>query len=162
MEEVKMKKLAFISSLFIATVLWSSISYADSYIKVGLLKCIKSGKGVNILIHSQFPVRCLFKDSSGGKEKYRGKTGVELGLDLQKLEKSKMVFTVFALGDLKAGKKSLKGRYIGGMVNVTIGSGAGIDALVGGGKNHIALQPIALEATKGIGAAAGIGFLDIH
>lgn len=157
-----MKKIAFISSLLLVTVLWSSAGYAGSYIKVGLLKCIKSGKGINILIHSQFPVRCIFKDASGGKEKYRGKTGVELGLDLQKLEKSKMVFTVFALGDLKAGKKSLKGRYIGGSISLTIGVGVGVHALVGGGNNHIALQPIALESTKGIGAAAGIGFLDIH
>tara|TARA_B100000315_G_scaffold223224_1_gene227823 strand:+ start:6945 stop:7418 length:474 start_codon:yes stop_codon:yes gene_type:complete len=157
-----MKKIAFISSLFIATVLWSSASSADSFIKVGLLKCIKSGKGINILIHSQFPVRCLFKDTSGGKEKYRGKTGVELGLDLQKLEKSKMVFTVLSVGDLKAGKKSLAGRYLGGTINLTVDVGAGVNALVGGGKNHIALQPIALESTRGIGAAAGIGFLDIH
>jgi len=156
------KKIAFVSSLFIATVLWSSASDADSFIKVGFLKCIKSGKGINILIHSQFPVRCIFKDASGSKEKYIGKTGVAVGLDLKKLEKSEIVFTVLSIGNLKAGKKLLAGRYIGGTVNVTVGLGVGVHALVGGGKNHIALQPIALESTKGIGAAAGIGFLDIH
>ena len=158
-----LKKIVTMFSFFLAVFVWSSVSHAaDEYVKIGILKCIKSGKKVNILIHSQYPIKCIFKDASGGKEKYRGKTGIELGLDLESLKKARMHFAVLAVGNLKAGSKSLAGKYIGGKVNVSIGLGAGVDALVGGGSDHIALQPIALEATKGFGAAAGVGFLEIH
>ena len=158
-----LKKIATLFSFCLAILLWSSVTYAaDEYVKVGILKCMKSGKKTNILIHSQFPILCIFKDASGGKEKYTGKTGIELGLDLQTVKKAKMRFAVLAVGDLKAGSKSLVGRYIGAKVNVAIGVGGGVDALVGGGSGHVALQPIALEATKGLGAAAGVGFLDLQ
>lgn len=157
------RKTVAIFSFFFVTLLWSSTTYAaDKYVKIGVLKCVKSGKKINILIHSQYPIKCLFKDASGGKEKYTGKTGIGLGLDLEISRKVKMHFAVLAIGNLKAGSKSLVGRYIGAKVNVSIGLGGGIDALVGGGNSHIALQPIALEATEGLGVAAGVGFLELH
>tara|TARA_B100000315_G_scaffold252448_1_gene289269 strand:+ start:438 stop:917 length:480 start_codon:yes stop_codon:yes gene_type:complete len=158
-----LKKIVTIFSFCLAVFAWSSITHAaDEYVKAGILKCIKSGKKINILIHSQFPIKCIFEDASGGKEKYTGKSGIELGLDLEKLKKARMHFAVLAIGNLKAGDKALLGKYIGAKVNVSLGLGGGVDALVGGGSSHIALQPIALEATKGFGAAAGVGFLELH
>ena len=158
-----LKKIVMIFSFCLAVFAWSSITHAaGDYVKVGILKCVKSGKKVNILIHSQYPIKCIFEDASGGKERYTGKTGIGLGLDLEILKKARMHFAVLAIGDLKAGKKSLVGMYIGAKVNVSVGLGVGVDALVGGGSSHVALQPIALEATKGFGAAAGVGFLELH
>ena len=158
-----LKNIVAIVSFCLVVFLWSSITHAaDEYVKIGILKCVKSGKKVNILIHSQYPIKCVFQDAGGGKEKYTGKTGIGLGLDLEILKKARMHFAVLAIGDLKAGSKSLVGRYIGAKVTVSVGLGVGIDALVGGGSSHIALQPIALEATKGLGVAAGIGFLELH
>jgi len=117
------KKIVIVFSFCVMSFLWSAVTYAaDEYVKVGILKCVKSGRGINILIHSQFPIKCIFKDASGGKEKYTGNTGIELGLDLQKVEKSKLGFAVLAIGDLKAGNKSLVGRYIGAKINVALWS----------------------------------------
>tara|TARA_Y100000294_G_scaffold175597_1_gene196076 strand:- start:930 stop:1388 length:459 start_codon:yes stop_codon:yes gene_type:complete len=149
-------------SFLVLTLSWTSTSHAaDEFVKVGLLKCIKTGEKINILIHSQYPIRCVFKDASGGTERYTGKTGIKIGLDIETTKKASLNFAVLAVGDLKAGSKSLSGKYIGGKVNASIGIGAGVVALVGGGRGHIAFQPIALETTLGLGAAAGVGFLEI-
>lgn len=157
------RKTVSLFSLLALILLWTSTSYAaDEFIKIGLLKCIKAGKKTNILIHSQYPIKCVFKDASGATERYTGKTGIEIGIDLEMTKRAAINFAVLAIGDLKAGNKSLSGKYIGGKINISLGIGAGIDALVGGGRNHIALQPFALESTKGVGVAAGVGFLELN
>jgi len=137
----------------------TSHAKANDYVQAGQLTCYKSGEQTNILLHSQFPITCTYKDQLGNTESYTGKTGIALGIALEKVDDAIISFVVLAGGDLKAGNHALAGNFIGGKINLSIGEGGGIDVLVGGGPKNIALQPLAVEETLGTGISAGIGFL---
>jgi hypothetical protein len=55
----------------------------------------------------------------------------------------------------------LVGTYTGGTASAAFGLGVGAKVLVGGGNSNIALSPLALETSKGLGASAGIGYLTL-
>ena len=46
--------------------------------------------------------------------------------------------------------------------SVTVGAGLGANALVGGLKRSIALQPLSVEAQSGVALAAGIASLKLR
>ncbi len=134
----------------------------NKYVDAGKLVCHKTGPGINILIHSQFPIECIYTDHEGKTEKYTGKTGVALGVSLTNYDKVDLTFIVLAGGKLNAGEHAMKGNYVGGHVSIAAGDGAGVDVLVGGGAKNISLQPFAGEQNKGVGIAAGLGFLKLN
>jgi len=45
---------------------------------------------------------------------------------------------------------------VGGTASATVGVGVGANALVGGFNNSIALQPLSIEANRGLNVAAGV------
>ena len=51
---------------------------------------------------------------------------------------------------------TLAGNYVGGTASATVGVGVGANALVGGFNNSIALQPLSIEANRGLNVAAGV------
>ncbi|MHA1538627.1 MAG: DUF992 domain-containing protein [Alphaproteobacteria bacterium] len=129
-------------------------------VRVGTLTCEQVGKRLNLIIHSSVDVTCVFKSSTGQIERYRGETGIGLGIDLNWKRVDKIAFAVISAGqDIRPGAYALAGKYFGGKVNVTAGAGVGVAALVGGGKKGIAFQPIALETSTGVGVAGGLGYL---
>src|ERR1700693_3490050 len=70
------------------------------------------------------------------------------------------VWTVFApSGTLAPG--ALAGGYAGGTASATVVVGVGANALIGGGGNSIALQPLSIEANRGLNVAAGIGAMTL-
>ncbi len=74
-----------------------------------------------------------------------------------------MAFTVIAISsDVTPGAHALAGKYVGATASATAGVGIGAKVLIGAGDKNISLQPIALEANKGFGASAGLGFLYIE
>jgi len=54
------------------------VAAGDAGLRIGVLKCKKSGPKTNLLIHSVAPFECVFK-GDGGSEKYKGESGVGLG-----------------------------------------------------------------------------------
>jgi hypothetical protein len=50
---------------------------------------------------------------------------------------------------------------VGGTASVTVGVGIGANALIGGFNNSIALQPLSIEANRGLNVAAGIGAITL-
>src|SRR6202171_5626508 len=54
------------------------------------------------------------------------------------------------------GPGALAGNYVGGTASATVGVGLGANALVGGSNNSIALQPLSIEANRGLNVAGGI------
>ena len=132
---------------------------AQAGITVGVLKCENVSGGVNLLIHSVQNVECVFT-SPAGSERYRGETGIGLGIDLQWDKTKRIAYTVFsATKDIGIGNHPLAGKYTGAKASVAVGASVGAQVLVGVGNKHISLQPLALEAGTGLGAAAGIGYL---
>jgi Protein of unknown function (DUF992) len=147
----------------IVPVLCSANAAAGGGIEVGVLTCeVIPGSRVNLLIRSTADVECVY-ENNGVTEKYHGETGIALGLDLSFRTDEKMAFTVFAaVDDVGPGAKALGGKYVGGQVSAAAGLGLGAKALVGGGSKNIGLQPLALETSRGIGIAGGLGFLYIE
>ena len=132
-------------------------------LQLGILKCtVVPGSRLNLLIRSTADVQCTF-DNQGTIERYKGETGIALGLDLSLKDNETMAFAVIAASkDAAPGSYALAGKYIGGQASAAAGVGLGAKALVGAGNKNVSLQPIALESSTGLGASAGIGFLYIE
>lgn len=130
-------------------------------IKVGVLSCSAvKGSGYNLIITSKVDIKCKFTDAFGGKEFYIGETGIGLGVDLNLKTDERIAFSVISAStDYRAGKHGLAGKFAGAKASASLGLGGGAAVLVGGGKSNFSLQPLALEANKGIGAAGGLGYL---
>ena len=133
---------------------------AASVVNVGVLTCKQiPGKSINLLIHSVAMVDCVFSNAAG-KEYYRGESGIGLGIDLEWNSSKSISYAVLSAGsDVRIGTHSLVGKYAGGMASASLGIGTGVQVLVGGGNDSISLQPLAIEGSTGIGAAAGLGYL---
>ena len=145
------------------TVLFSAKSAhaGDEGLKVGVLVCTAiPDSGYNLIITSSVKVNCKFTDVHGDKEFYVGETGIGLGVNLNFKSKEELAWTVMgATSDYKAGSHALAGKYAGAKASASLGVGTGAAVLVGGGEKNFSLQPVALEANQGIGAAAGLGYL---
>lgn len=140
-----------------------SDDHAEAGLEVGILKCtVVPGSRVNLLIRSTADVECEF-NNNGTVEKYKGETGIGLGLDLSFKSDEVMGFSVIsATSDTKAGAYALAGKYVGGELSAAAGVGLGAKALIGVGDKSFSLQPLALESSKGIGVSGGLGFLYIE
>ena len=132
-------------------------------LELGVLKCsVVEGSRVNLLVRSTADVECTF-NNQGTIERYRGETGIALGLDLSFKSNEKMAFGVIAASkNATPGSYSLAGKYVGGQAAAAAGVGLGAKVLVGAGENSFSLQPLALETSEGLGASAGVGFLYIE
>jgi len=125
--------------------------------QIGLLEChTVEGSGFTLLISSTADMKCRFNATGGVVEKYRGETGVALGIDLHWDKKTKIVYTVFA-ANYKAGSYQLAGKYLGGGGSATVGVGVGAQALIGGGDKSISLEP-ALSGSTGAGVSGGLTY----
>lgn len=135
---------------------------ADS-VRVGILECQTiEGSRVNLLVRSTADVTCVFEDSDGRSERYRGETGIALGLDLSFESNENFAFAVISTATTSAGNHSLAGKYVGGKATASAGVGLGAAALIGGNNDQFGLNPIAIGSTEGVGVSAGIGFLYIE
>ena len=132
--------------------------------ELGILVCTAvPGSGYNLLITSSVDIKCEFTDAEGNKEHYVGETGIGLGVNLNFKAEEKIAFTVFGVSsDYTIGSHALAGKFVGGKASATVGVGTGVAVLIGGGEDNFTLQPLALEANKGFGAAAGLGYLFIQ
>ncbi|MGH8245886.1 MAG: DUF992 domain-containing protein [Gammaproteobacteria bacterium] len=135
----------------------------DAGVQIGILSCsVVPGSRINLLIRSTADVTCSY-DNQGTVERYRGEAGIALGLDLSIKNDEKMAFAVIAASsDVNPGAYALAGKYVGGQASAAAGVGLGAKVLVGGGSKNFSLQPLALEASTGLGASAGLGFLYIE
>ena len=160
-----MKSGKLIMALLVALLatLTTTNTLAEGGIQVGVLQCsVVPGSRVNLLIRSTADVECTF-EQNGEIEKYKGETGIALGLDLSFRSNERMAFTVIAASDdVTPGSRALSGKYVGGQVSAAAGLGLGAKALVGGGAKNIGLQPLAIETNTGLGISGGLGFLYIE
>ncbi len=136
-------------------------SLAD--IHVGVLTCKSVPQsGVSLVVRSTADIRCAIKYSGGRVERYKGESGIALGLDLSFKGNEKFAFKVISSSGVEPGKHSLTGKYFGSRPTANTTSSVGTAGLVGGYDDSFGLDPVALEAAKGVGIAAGIGFLYIE
>jgi len=124
---------------------------------VGQLQCNIAG-GTSSIIVSERTVSCTFQNNAGPAQFYTGSIS-RLGIDIGQLNSGTLTYQVLALGTPVPG--SLQGNYVGAGAGLTIGTGIGVDALVGGG-NAVTLQPIATTTTTGTNINAGVGALRLQ
>ena len=133
---------------------------ASAAVQAGVLTC-NVAAGIGAVIASQKAISCAFKPTNRRApiELYTGSI-TRVGLDLSATGTGTLTYTVVSSADAM-GPYSLAGGYSGPGVGLTLGSGLGVDALVGGNANQVALQPIAVSTSQGLGINAGIGTLTL-
>jgi hypothetical protein len=127
-------------------------------VRVGNLTCnVASGWG--FVFGSSKALNCTFVDVSGRQEHYSG-TVSKFGADIGYTSAGVIVWTVVAPVNALA-RGALAGNYAGGTASATVGVGLGANALIGGGSNSIALQPLSIEGNQGLNVAAGIAAIQL-
>jgi hypothetical protein len=143
----------------LSLVAMTSSAVADAGIKIGVLTCRVEG-GAGFLIGSSKNIDCKFKPAGGGRaERYTGSIG-KLGLDIGITNDTIVGWLVFAPGKMKAG--ALKGSYTGVSAEATAGLGLGANALIGGFRQAVNLQPLSVQAQTGLNIAVAITSLTLR
>ena len=127
-------------------------------VNVGSLTCNVAG-GVGFVFGSSRTLNCLFTRADGTAERYEG-TIRRYGVDVGFTRDSTIVWMVFAPGSIAPG--SLGGEYAGPTAQGTVGVGLGANVLLGGSSNQITLQPVSVEGSVGLNAAAGVAAMSLR
>jgi hypothetical protein len=127
-------------------------------VNVGSLSCNVAG-GVGFVFGSSRTLNCLFTRTDGTAERYEG-TIRRYGIDVGFTRDSTIVWMVFAPGSIAPG--SLGGEYAGPTAQGTVGVGVGANVLLGGSSNQITLQPVSVEGSVGLNAAAGVAAMSLR
>ena len=127
---------------------------------VGTLTCNVAG-GVGFIFGSSRAVNCTFVGLGGRNDHYVGDIS-KIGVDIGYTRGGILVWTVIAptAAPLKPG--ALAGSYAGGTASATVGVGVGANALIGGSNRSFTLQPLSIEANRGLNVAAGIAAMTLE
>jgi hypothetical protein len=101
----------------------------------------------------------LFSRTDGVSERYEG-TIRRFGVDIGFTRQSTIVWAVFAPGSIAPG--ALAGEYAGATAQGTVGVGVGANVLLGGSSSQITLQPLSVEGSVGLNAAAGVAAVSLR
>ncbi|MBL8883068.1 MAG: DUF992 domain-containing protein [Hyphomicrobium sp.] len=123
-------------------------------IVTGTLTCRGSGT-VGLVLGSKQTLSCVFERTSGGAGANYTARITRIGLDIGVTGRNVMVWTVLASSD-NLPNSALAGRYKGISANASVGVGVGANALIGGNRNSIVLQPLSVQAQTGVNIAAGV------
>lgn len=127
--------------------------------KVGVLTC-RTSASLGLIVGSHQKLHCSFSPDNGPPENYSGYVN-RLGLDIGVKAGGAMAWGVFApTNGLHHG--ALAGKYVGASGSVSLGVGAGANALIGGSHRSIALQPLSIEGQVGVNLALGVAGLTLR
>ncbi|HXL69515.1 MAG TPA: DUF992 domain-containing protein [Xanthobacteraceae bacterium] len=143
-----------------ALALSAGAAAAQSRVEVGTLDC-QVAPSVSFIVGSVRELRCVFLPNRGSRpHHYRGivrRVGVDIGASAG----GRLVWAVYA-PTYNINRKDLVGNYGGASAGIAAGAGVGANALWGGSRNTIALQPISVEGSLGVGIAAGVAGLELR
>jgi hypothetical protein len=128
-------------------------------VKTGLLTC-NVAAGFGWLIGSTRTMDCKYAPGSGHTEDYTG-TISKVGLDLGYLGACAIVWAVVAPNS-SPGPGALSGNYFGASVQAAAMVGGGVNVMLGGFRNSIALQPVSIMGNTGIYLGAGISSMSLE
>jgi hypothetical protein len=152
-----MKKLLLAASAALALVSFAGAPAHAEGVVAGTLTCTKTGTGTTYVLYSSVPVECVY-NGAGGTSKYKGTSGILLGVDLEWEHVAGATYVV--LGG--AGTKSpLDGYYVGARASATPGLGLSVQAGLAGAGNGFELVPVGIGGQAGVGVTAGIGYLSL-
>ena len=153
-----MKQALAIAGTALALVMGASAAQAQARVEVGVLTCQARG-GTGFIIGSTKYFRCRFHRP--GRDEYYRATISKFGLDIGSTTATNIAWAVLA-PTTNLPPRSLSGNYGGVGAEATVGLGIGANALIGGSKRGIILQPLSVQAQKGLNIAAGIESLELR
>ena len=127
-------------------------------VKLGTLTCQFEG-GPGLLIGSVRQGECIYRDNQGHTKSYNAELS-RLGVDVGVTGNKTMVWAVFGVDG--ASNLGLKGTYTGINAEASLVVGVGVNALIGGFKSGIVLNPVSVTAQTGINVAAGVTTLRLN
>ena len=131
---------------------------AQPGVVVGTLTC-NVASGFGFIFGSSRALNCTFAGPGGRYEYYVGSIS-RFGVDIGYIQGGILVWTAVApTAALAPG--AIAGNYVGATAGATVGVGVGANALVGGFNNSVALQPLSIEANRGLNVAAGVGAMTL-
>lgn len=133
-------------------------AHAQGGIVIGTLSC-NVASGFGFVFGSSRAMNCTFSGPGPRYEHYVGNIS-KFGVDIGYTQGGILVWTVFAPAQNIA-PGALAGGYAGGTASATVGVGVGANALIGGSGNSIALQPLSVEANRGLNVAAGVAAMTL-
>jgi hypothetical protein len=139
-------------------VLASSPAAAQARVEVGVLACTVA-PGIGYIVGSSKSLSCEFR-RPGADEFYRGRI-TKVGLDVGFTQRTEIRWAVLA-PTRALPPASLAGTYAGVSAEATAGIGLGANALVGGSRRSIALQPLSVQGQTGVNLAAGVAGLTLR
>ena len=152
-------QITLASATALAATLLAVAPASAAHVQIGVLSCKVAG-GPGFVFGSSKDIECKYEGVNGAREPYHGAI-TKFGIDLGFTGSSYMVWTVFAPSqDLPEG--ALAGNYGGVSAEATVGLGVGANALLGGFKHSIALQPLSGQVQEGLNVAVGISELSLR
>ena len=140
-----------------ATVIGTHAAHAR--VEAGMLTC-EVGEGAALIISTPRDLHCVFHKANGQTEAYRGKLR-EIGLDIGVSGRGVIAWAVLAATtDVPPGE--LAGTYGGIEAGAAAAVGGPGQALVGGARRTISLQPLSVEGEAGLNLAVGIVQIELH
>lgn len=133
--------------------------YAQSQPVAGTLTC--KGRGsVGLILGSKEELSCTYQVAGGSRRHEYFGTITKVGLDIGVKGASVMVWTVLGSSSELPGE-ALIGNYTGVTAEASVAVGVGANALVGGSRNSVVLQPLSVQAQQGINLAVGVAELKL-
>jgi hypothetical protein len=127
--------------------------------RVGTLICNIS-PGVGMIVAGQRQLSCIYASARGrAREAYEGTVGT-LGVDIGATSGGQLTWAVFAPTTLR--RAALAGTYTGATAGGTVGAGAGANVLVGGSDRTVIMQPVSVQAQRGVNIAAGVSTMELR
>ena len=149
--------------LVLAAALFAAPAEAQSRLQVGILACEGEG-GWGLIITSRKTFECTFSGNDGAVRSHYSAQIRNVGIDIGYTGASTLVWLVFGPAEVVGPNfvpGSLAGIYAGVGANVAVGLGLGAKALVGGGNESFALQPVSVQVQTGLSLAAGVQSLEL-
>ncbi|HZT18665.1 MAG TPA: DUF992 domain-containing protein [Dongiaceae bacterium] len=149
------RRLIAVTALAGATMLASAVTQgAQQGVKAGYLRCEVAGS-ISFIFGSTRDISCTYETSGSHRiDKYTGEIK-QYGIDIGYLKSGVMIWGVVAPTN-DVGPGALAGDYGGINGTLAAGYGVGANALLGGYKDSIALQPLSVEGVKGFNIAAAV------
>jgi hypothetical protein len=83
-----------------------------------------------------------------------------LGLDIGATSGGQLTWAVFAPTTQR--RAALAGTYAGATAGGTVGAGASANLLIGGSDRTVVMQPVSVQAQKGVNVAAGVSRMELR
>lgn len=129
----------------------------SSWLKVGTLTCAVDSN-IGWVIGSNREAECYYKGFNGDEATYSAQL-MRIGVDLTYTKSQTLVWAVLAPGNRKP--ESLNGSYVGVGAEATVIGGVTANAMLGGFKDSVALQPLSVGMQTGVGVAAGVATMTL-